>query len=102
AKDVANATATLIKEIKPLEESNAQHVTENCRGATRALLESVDHLLSFANSPEFVSVPAEISSKARIAQQPIISYGNAIIDASSNMIMSAKSLALNPKDPPGW
>ncbi|KAH9517843.1 Talin-1 [Dermatophagoides farinae] len=102
AKDVANATATLIKEIKPLEESSAQHVNENCRLATRPLLESVDNLVSFANSPEFASVPAQISPKARQTQQPITIYGKAIIDASSNMIMSAKTLAVNPKDPPGW
>nr|XP_027203263.1 talin-2-like [Dermatophagoides pteronyssinus] len=102
AKDVANATATLIKEIKPLEESSAAHMNENCRIATRPLLESVDNLISFANSPEFASVPAQISGKARQHQQPITQYGKAIIDASSNMIMSAKTLAINPKDPPGW
>lgn len=102
AKDVANATAALIKEIRPLDENNAQHVNENCRHATRPLLESVENLLSFASSPEFAPVPAKISTKARSAQEPIISYGKSIIDASSSMIMSAKSLALNPKDPPGW
>lgn len=102
AKDVANATAALIKEIRPLDENNAQHVNENCRHATRPLLESVENLLSFASSPEFAPVPAKISTKARSAQEPIISYGKSIIDASSSMILSAKSLALNPKDPPGW
>lgn len=102
AKDVANATAALIKEIRPLDDTNSQHVNENCRQATRPLLESVESLLSFACSPEFAPVPAKISSKARTAQEPIISYGKSIIDASSSMIMSAKSLALNPKDPPGW
>ncbi|XP_017480871.1 PREDICTED: talin-1-like [Rhagoletis zephyria] len=102
AKDVANATAALIKEIRPLDENNAQHVNENCRHATRPLLESVENLLSFASSPEFAPVPAKISTKARSAQEPITSYGKSIIDASSSMIMSAKSLALNPKDPPGW
>ncbi|UXI17836.1 polycomb complex protein BMI-1 [Sarcoptes scabiei] len=102
AKDIANATTTLIKEIKPLEESNVQNINESCRQATRPLLESVDNLISFASSPEFASVPAEISIKARQAQEPITTYGKSIIDASSNMIMSAKTLAVNPKDSPGW
>lgn len=102
AKDVATATSTLIKEIKPVEESNTQAINENCRGAIRPLLESVDNLVSFANSPEFAAVPAEISPKARQAQQPITTYGKSIIEASSNMIMSAKTLAVNPRDPPGW
>ena len=101
AKDVANATAALIKEIKPVDDKS-QHVNESCRHATRPLLESVENLLSFASSPEFAPIPAKISTKARSAQEPIISYGKSIIDASSSMIMSAKSLALNPKDPPGW
>lgn len=102
AKDIANYTAALIKEIKSLEDVNAQHVNENCRQATRPLIDAVDSLLSLASSPEFAPVPSRISPKARTIQEPIIRYGNSIIDASSSMIMSAKSLALNPKDPPGW
>ena len=102
AKDVANATAALIKEIRPLDETNAQHVTENCRQATIPLLESVENLIQFASLSEFAPIPARISPKARVSQEPIISYGKSIIDASSSMITSAKSLALNPKDPPGW
>lgn len=37
-----------------------------------------------------------------MAQEPITSAGKSIIDGSCNMILSAKSLALNPKDPPTW
>lgn len=102
ARDVANATAALIQEIKQLEDSNSPYVTEKCRTATRPLLDSVDRLISIANNPEFAAVPAEISSKARTTQLPITKHGKSIIDASSNMIMSAKTLAVNPKDPPGW
>lgn len=102
AKDIANVTAALIKEIKSLEDVNAQHVNENVRRTTAPLIEAVEQLITFASSPEFAPVPARISSKARTNQEPIISYGHSIIDASSSMIVSAKSLALNPKDPPGW
>lgn len=102
AKDIANVTAALIKEIKSLEDVNAQHVNENVRRTTAPLIEAVEQLITFASSPEFAPVPARISSKARTNQEPIIGYGHSIIDASSSMIVSAKSLALNPKDPPGW
>lgn len=102
AKDVANATTALINQIQPLEESNINEVNENCRHATRPLLESVDNLIAFANSPEFAPIPAKINAKAKTTQEPIVSYGKSIIDASCSIIMSAKSLALNPKDPPSW
>lgn len=73
-----------------------------CSDATKPLLEAVENLCTFANSPEFASVPAKISAKARQAQEPITSAGKAIISGSCSMIESAKSLAVNPKDPPTW
>lgn len=73
-----------------------------CSAATKPLLEAVENLCTFANSPEFASVPAKISVKARESQEPITSAGKAIINGSCSMIESAKSLAVNPKDPPTW
>ena len=66
------------------------------------MLEAVDILCQFASSPEFASVPAKIAGEGRNAQEPIIQSGHFIIDGSCNMIHSAKSLAINPKDPPTW
>ncbi len=103
AKDVANATASLVKEIKALDQDpNSERNHQNCAEATKPLLEAVENLTIFASSPDFAPIPAKISAKARASQEPITSYGKSIIDASCNMIMAAKSLALNPKDPPGW
>ena len=103
AKDVANATASLVKEIKALDQDpNSEINQSNCAQATRPLLDAVDNLTVFASSPDFAPIPAKISMKARNSQEPIVCYGRSIIDASCNMITAAKSLALNPKDPPGW
>ncbi|KAK4327375.1 hypothetical protein Pmani_002156 [Petrolisthes manimaculis] len=102
AKDVANATAHLVKEIKTLDQDYSPENRARCSDATKPLLEAVENLCTFANSPEFASVPAKISAKARQAQEPITSAGKAIINGSCSMIESAKSLAVNPKDPPTW
>merc|ERR1719150_433312 len=102
AKDVANATATLVKEIKALDANYSEASRRTCSDATQPLLEAVDILCQFASSPEFASVPAKIAGEGRTAQEPIIQSGHFIIEGSCNMIHSAKSLAINPKDPPTW
>uniref|UniRef100_A0A6A7G0J5 Talin-2-like isoform X3 n=2 Tax=Hirondellea gigas TaxID=1518452 RepID=A0A6A7G0J5_9CRUS len=102
AKDVANATANLVKEIKALDQDYSSSNRTRCGNATHPLLEAVENLCAFANSPEFASVPAKISPKARQSQEPIINAGHSIIAGSCSMVISAKSLAVNPKDPPTW
>ena len=102
AKDVANATATLVKEIKALDANYSESNRTTCSSATQPLIEAVDNLCQFASSPEFASVPAKIAGEGRNAQGPIIESGHFIIDGSCSMIHSAKSLAINPKDPPTW
>ncbi|KAG7189022.1 hypothetical protein KM043_008615 [Ampulex compressa] len=102
AKDVANSTACLVKEIKALDQNYSEANREKCAEATKPLLEAVDNLCTFASSPEFASQPAKISIAARAAQEPITSAGKAIIDGSCAMVQAAKSLAVSPKDPPTW
>ncbi|XP_071567538.1 talin-1 isoform X3 [Temnothorax nylanderi] len=102
AKDVANSTACLVKEIKALDQNYSDANREKCAEATKPLLEAVDNLCTFAGSPEFASQPAKISIAARAAQEPITSAGKSIIDGSCAMVLAAKSLAVSPKDPPTW
>lgn len=102
AKDVANSTASLVKEIKALDADYSDVNRERCAQATRPLLEAVENLCVFASSPEFVSLPAKISIQARKAQEPIVDSGRKIIDSSCPMIEAAKSLAVMPRDPPTW
>ena len=102
AKDVANATATLVKEIKRLDADYTDANRRSCADATRPLLDSVENLCQFASSPEYASVPARISEQGRRAQAPILDSGSFIVEGSCSMIHSAKSLAVNPRDPPTW
>lgn len=102
AKDVANATASLVKEIKVLDQDPNDENRASCSAATKPLIEAVENLTTFASSSEFASIPAKISPKARAAQEPITSAGKSIIDSSCNVIRAAKVLVLNPKDPPSW
>lgn len=75
AKDVANSTAKLVKEIKALDQDYSQRNRDNCAAATQPLIEAVENLCTFANSPDFASIPAKISPVARQAQEPITSAG---------------------------
>jgi talin len=75
AKDVANSTAKLVKEIKALDQDYSQRNRDNCAAATQPLIEAVENLCTFANSPDFASIPAKISPTARQAQEPITSAG---------------------------
>ncbi|XP_021951847.1 talin-1 isoform X2 [Folsomia candida] len=102
AKDVANATAGLVKEIKALDTDQSSEKKETCKRATDSLIRSVDTLRSYAGQPEFAGVPAKISVKGRVIQEPIVSSGRSVIEGSCNMLTAAKSLAINPKDPPTW
>ena len=102
AKDVANATATLVKEIKVLDSNYNDANRARCAGSTKPLIEAVDRLCQFTSTPEYASVPAKISEQGREAQKPITQSGHFIIEGSCSMITSAKSLAVNPKDPPTW
>ncbi|EEB19421.1 Talin-2, putative [Pediculus humanus corporis] len=102
AKEVANSTANLVKEIKNLDQDYSEINRQNTSRATKPLLEAVDNLCTFASSSEFASSPAKISAAARSAQEPITSAGHAIIDGSCSMVTAAKSLAVSPRDPPTW
>lgn len=102
AKDVANATAILVKEIKRLDSNYTDENRQSTANSTAPLIEAVDNLCQFASSPEFASVPAKISAGGREAQMPIFDSGKQIIAGSCAMIQSAKSLAVNPRDPPTW
>lgn len=64
--------------------------------------EAVDSLCVYANSSEFITIPAKISPQARSAQEPIIDAGRKIIDSTCAVIKTAKSLVVMPRDPPTW
>uniref|UniRef100_A0A2R9B631 Talin 2 n=1 Tax=Pan paniscus TaxID=9597 RepID=A0A2R9B631_PANPA len=102
AKEVANSTANLVKTIKALDGDFSEDNRSKCRIATAPLIEAVENLTAFASNPEFVSIPAQISSEGSQAQEPILVSAKTMLESSSYLIRTARSLAINPKDPPTW
>ncbi|XP_011948267.1 PREDICTED: talin-2 isoform X2 [Cercocebus atys] len=102
AKEVANSTANLVKTIKALDGDFSEENRSKCRMATAPLIEAVENLTAFASNPEFVSIPAQISSEGSQAQEPILVSAKTMLESSSYLIRTARSLAINPKDPPTW
>ncbi|NXC08622.1 TLN1 protein, partial [Orthonyx spaldingii] len=102
AKEVANSTANLVKTIKALDGDFNEENRERCRAATAPLIEAVDNLTAFASNPEFATVPAQISPEGRRAMEPIVTSAKTMLESSAGLIQTARSLAVNPKDPPQW
>ncbi|KAF1377144.1 hypothetical protein PFLUV_G00197540 [Perca fluviatilis] len=102
AKEVANTTANLVKSIKALDGAFNHENREKCKAATGPLIEAVDNLTAFASNPEFASIPAQISPEGHAAMEPIVAAAKAMLESSTGLIQTARSLAVNPKDPPKW
>ncbi|XP_056428796.1 talin-2 isoform X2 [Hyla sarda] len=102
AKEVANSTANLVKTIKTLDGDFSDDNREKCSKATAPLISAVENLTAFASNPEFASIPAQISTEGARAQEPILVSAVTMLESSSSLIKTARSLAINPKDPPTW
>ncbi|XP_041791582.1 talin-2a [Chelmon rostratus] len=102
AKEVANSTANLVKTIKALDGDFSEDNRNRCRVATAPLIEAVENLTTFASNPEFASVPAQISNEGSAAQEPILHSARSMLDSSTHLLKTARSLVINPKDPPTW
>ncbi|CAG4949257.1 unnamed protein product [Parnassius apollo] len=102
AKDVANSTAALVKEIKALDADYSEANRARCAAATGPLLDAVRSLCQFADSPEFAAVPARISPQARASQEAILVCGRNIISGSCAMLEAARALALSPQERAQW
>ncbi|XP_061100793.1 talin-2 isoform X2 [Conger conger] len=75
---------------------------DKCRVATAPLIEAVENLTAFASNPEFASVPAQISNEGSAAQEPILRSARSMLDSSTHLLKTARSLIINAKDPPTW
>ncbi|KAF3832432.1 hypothetical protein F7725_026097, partial [Dissostichus mawsoni] len=102
AKEVANSTANLVKTIKALDGDFSDENRGKCRFATAPLIEAVENLTAFASNPEFASIPAQISNEGFDAQEPILQSARSMLDSSTFLLKTARSLVINPKDPPTW
>ncbi|KAG7254046.1 hypothetical protein CRUP_030418 [Coryphaenoides rupestris] len=63
---------------------------------------AVENLTTFASNPEFASVPAKISRQGCAAQEPIVQSARSMLVSSTHLLQTARSLVINPKDPPTW
>ncbi|XP_061601059.1 talin-2a [Cololabis saira] len=102
AKEVANSTANLVKTIKALDGDFSEENRSRCHVATAPLIEAVENLTAFASNPEFASIPAQISKEGSAAQEPILQSAGSMLDSSTHLLKTARSLVINPKDPPTW
>ncbi|CAH0716781.1 unnamed protein product, partial [Brenthis ino] len=102
AKDVANRTSDLVKEIKLLDKDYSDENRSRCAAATAPLQEAVRSLRAFADSPEFAAVPARISQHARDSQEAVLRCGRDIITESCAMVEAAGALALNSGERAQW
>ncbi|XP_045782662.1 talin-1 isoform X3 [Maniola jurtina] len=102
AKDVANCTAALVKDIKALDADYCDANRAKCAAATAPLQEAVRSLRQFADSPEFAAVPAKISPQARDNQEAILHCGRNIITESCSMVEAARALALSGTERAHW
>ncbi|XP_036399054.1 talin-2-like [Megalops cyprinoides] len=102
AKEVANSTANLVKTIKALDGDFSEENRDKCRVATAPLIEAVENLTAFASNPEFASIPAQISNEGSAAQEPILRSARSMLESSTQLLKTARSLVINPKDPPTW
>lgn len=101
AKDVATATSALVQKSKNLERDTAA-ARQQCAEATRPLMDAVHSCRQFASSPEYISIPARISTEGYRAQEPILLAGRSVLDGVIEMVKTVKSLAVTPDDPPVW
>lgn len=78
AKDVANSTAALVKQIKALDADYSEGNRARCAAATGPLLDAVAGLCHFADGPDFAALPAKISAQARRGQDAILDCGRCV------------------------
>ncbi|XP_063985728.1 talin-2 isoform X1 [Diachasmimorpha longicaudata] len=95
AKDVANSTANLVKEIKALDKDYSDLNREKCSDATRPLLDAVDNLCEFAGCTEYIRAVIHVAEK-------ISGTERALIDGACAIVETSKSLQASPQDEPSW
>ncbi|KAK3099739.1 hypothetical protein FSP39_008848 [Pinctada imbricata] len=90
---------SLVRSLKVLESQYTDENRRKCAMAAKPLMQEVDDITVYASSPEFASIPAQISSQAKKAQEPVLKGGRSVVDNACQLLMAAKRMAGNPKDP---
>uniref|UniRef100_A0A1I8B1N6 Vinculin n=1 Tax=Meloidogyne hapla TaxID=6305 RepID=A0A1I8B1N6_MELHA len=101
AMELTSITAALITAVRNVDKCSTKEFDE-CLLQTNKLRSSVENLHKFLDNPDFGPIPAKISFAGRQAQQPLIGSTRKMLDASSEMIGTAKALNENPSDAAIW
>lgn len=81
AKEIANNTAEIVKEIKLLDQDlNNENYRQICEEATKPLMQSITNLIAFA----------KISDKSTQNQQPVIDAAKQLTDQSADLLKFVK------------
>ncbi|KJH51637.1 I/LWEQ domain protein [Dictyocaulus viviparus] len=102
AGKVAAGTANLITAVKQLDTKPSVETRELCTTAAQSLRLATEQLESYVDNPNFAGIPAKISPSGRDAQIPVLTSTRQMLDASCEMISTAKNLAVAPMDAPTW
>ncbi|CAI4221289.1 unnamed protein product [Auanema sp. JU1783] len=102
ARNIASYTANLITSVREFDEQKSQERMAACASTASLLSESVDQLERYVDNPDFAAVPAKISNPGRDAQIPVLASSRQMLDASCEMIKTARDLAVAPRDSVVW
>lgn len=102
ARDITSATAALIHSVKKVDQSASEQNYKECSENAHQLRVAAENLEAFVGNPEFGPVPARISQAGRQAQQPVLQSARKMLEASCEMISTAKHLNVNPTDVSIW
>lgn len=102
AMEVASKTANLINAVKTFESQRTADAQLRCCECSVELRQVAQQLLHFADKPDFSAVQGTISNEGRAAQLPILESSREMLDASAQMIQTAKSWASAPQDEATW
>lgn len=99
---ISAAAREVIGRAKALASSPTAETRSACSASTQQLDDVVEQLLQLATDAGAGDLSAKFSDEARARQKPFCTAGKGIADASCKLIAVAKSLIVNPRDPPKW
>ncbi|CAD6186281.1 unnamed protein product [Caenorhabditis auriculariae] len=100
--DLASKTAALIEAVKQLDNRRTPEAEAECVRTSAEVRVVAEQLQSFVDNPDFSPIPARISDSGREAQIPVLASSRQMLDATSQMIRTAKDLAVSPMDATIW
>ncbi|PAV71894.1 hypothetical protein WR25_14266 [Diploscapter pachys] len=102
AKELAAKTSALITAVRAHDTRPTPETEAACTETAAALKSATEQLEHFIENPDFAALPGQISDEGRANQRPVLSGTRQMLDASAEMIKTARSLASAPRDSAIW